>query len=131
VIVDRRGGVRNVRDLQVFRRAYEAGIGLHRLTAKARTDDTVSQLRRASKSVAANIAEAYSIANSPAERKRILGIAMREADEAKVWLEYCRDLGYLSPEEAQRWLQEYDEIGAMLHALWRGQGRRDEVTGDR
>ena len=107
-----------MRDLQVFRRAYEAGIVLHRLTAKAGRDDTVSQLRRASKSVAANIAEAYSIANSAAERRRILGIAMKEADETKVWIEYCRDLGRLTREDAQCWLQEYDEIGAMLYALW-------------
>ena len=112
----------------MFRRAYEAGIALDRLTAKAGREDTVSQLRRASKSVAANIAEAYSIANSLAERKRILGIAMREADEAKVWLEYCRDLGHLSPDNAQRWLQEYDEISAMLYALWKG---RDKVRGER
>ena len=120
--------MRNCHDLQVFRRAYDGGIGLHRLTAEASREDTVSQLRRASKSVAANIAEAYSIANSAAERRRILGIAMREADEAKVWLEYCRDLGYLSPDDAQRWLQGYDEIGAMLYALWRG---HNKVTEDR
>ena len=89
-----RGGC-DFHQLQVYQRAYAAGLELHRRTARQRPDDVVDQLRRSSKSVAANIAQAYNIANSAAERRRILGIAMREADETKVWLEYGRDLGYL------------------------------------
>ena len=119
-----------VRQLNVFRRAYDAGLRLHQLTGKRRPDGVIDQMRRSSKAVAANLAEAYNISNSAGERRRLLGIAMREADETKVWLEYCRDLGYLSEADVQQWFQEYDEIGAMLYALWRRQGDRIKRSPD-
>ena len=77
----------DVRQLDVFRRAYSAGLELHRLTGKRKADGVIDQLRRSSKAVAANIAEAYNLSNCAGDRRRILGIATREADETKVWLE--------------------------------------------
>lgn len=78
-----------------------------------------AQLRRASKSISANIAEGCSQVNTTAEAKRFLAMALRSVDEVMVWLDYCRDLRLLSAQQLEPATQEYREIGAMLHALWR------------
>ena len=85
------------------------------------------QLRRASKSICANIAEGFSRqGRSAAEFKRFLGMAMGSADEMRVWLRYCLDLGYVDAETWRRWRDEYQEISKMLQGLsrkWRPGGR--------
>ena len=89
-------------DLDVFRRAYRLSLDVHRkslefppLEQRALAD----QLRRASKSICANIAEGFSRqGRSAAEFKRFLGMAMGSADEMRVWLRYCLDLGYVDAE---------------------------------
>jgi four helix bundle protein len=46
-------------------------------------------------------------------------MAIGSADEMQVWMLYCRDLGYLDSEVAERWRGEYREIARMLSALHR------------
>jgi four helix bundle protein len=117
-------------DLDVFRRAYRLSLDVHRqsltfpsLEQRALAD----QLRRASKSICANIAEGFSRqGRSAAEFKRFLGMAMGSADEMRVWLRYCLDLGYVDAETWRRWRDEYQEISKMLQGLsrkWRPGGR--------
>ena len=104
-------------DLVVYRRAYGASLEIHRLLTEG--DDLSDQIKRASRSVAANIAEGYNMLNSPAEICRFLGIAARSADEVKVWLDFCRDLQKISPEKYCALKSEYSELAAMLVALWK------------
>ena len=117
-------------DLDVFRRAYRLSLDVHRkslefppLEQRALAD----QLRRASKSICANIAEGFSRqGRSAAEFKRFLGMAMGSADEMRVWLRYCLDLGYVDAETWRRWRDEYQEISKMLQGLsrkWQAVGR--------
>ena len=117
-------------DLDVFRRAYRLSLDVHRkslefppLEQRALAD----QVRRASKSICANIAEGFSRqGRSAAEFKRFLGMAMGSADEMRVWLRYCLDLGYVDAETWRRWRDEYQEISKMLQGLsrkWRPGGR--------
>ena len=47
-------------------------------------------------------------------------MAIGSADEMQVWTMYCRDLGYIGPEIAERWQGEYREIARMLWGLRRG-----------
>ena len=116
-------------DLDVFRRAYRLSLDVHRkslefpsLEQRALAD----QLRRASKSICANIAEGFSRqGRSAAEFKRFLGMAMGSADEMRVWLRYCLDLGYVDAETWRRWRDKYQEISKMLQGLsrkWRAGG---------
>src|SRR2546421_9831845 len=105
--------------LAVYQRSYKAALGIHRATAGRRDEeDLVRQLRRASRSIPANIAEGVNLSNSSTETKRFLGMAWRSCDEVRVWLAFCRDLDVLTPEKAAIWEQEYAEIGAMLYRVW-------------
>ena len=46
-------------------------------------------------------------------------MATGSADEMQVWALYCRDLGYLEAEVAERWRGEYREIARMLQGVYR------------
>ena len=108
-------------DLEVFRRAYRISLEVHRksldfpaLEQRALAD----QVRRASKSICANIAEGFAKQGaSAAEFKRFLVMATGSSDEMRVWLRYCLDLGYLDEATWRSWRGEYKEISKMLQKL--------------
>jgi four helix bundle protein len=118
--------VRSFRDLDVYRRAYRLSLDVHKATLgfpKVEQYALGDQMRRASKSVCANIAEGFGRQRtSPADFKRFLVMASGSCDEMQVWSDYGRDLGYLEAETAKAWLSEYIELARMLHGLmakWR------------
>ena len=79
------------------------------------------QVRRASKSICANLAEGFGKQRqSRVEFHRFLVMAIGSADEMQVWSLYCRDLGYVGIDVAERWRGEYAEIARMLQGLHRG-----------
>ena len=57
-----------------------------------------SQIRRSSRSVAANIAEGYRKRQYPQMFVSKLADSDAEATETQVWLDFARDCGYLSQE---------------------------------
>ena len=108
-------------DLEVFQRAYRLSLELHRASLKfPRVEQHAlgDQVRRASKSICANIAEGFAKqGRSAAEFKRFLLMAIGSSDEMRVWCRYCLDLGYLEIETWQRWRDEYQVISKMLQSL--------------
>ncbi|MEM7020564.1 MAG: four helix bundle protein [Pseudomonadota bacterium] len=75
------------------------------------------QMRRSSKSIPANLAEGFGKRASHKEFCRYVYITIGSADEMRVWLRYCRDLGYIEERQWQDWRQEYQEIVKMLVEL--------------
>ena len=114
---------RRFEDLDVFQRAYRVSLELHRCSlAMPRTEQyaLADQVRRASKSVCANLAEGFGRqAQSKAEFQRFIRMSIGSADEMRVWLRYCLDLGYISNEQGQAWRDEYEQIAKMLQGLHR------------
>jgi four helix bundle protein len=77
------------------------------------------QLRRASKSICANLAEGFAKQSySAAEYRRYLTVAIGSSDETQLWLRYCIDLGYIEDVVGQRWIADYVEISRMLQGLY-------------
>jgi len=70
----------------------------------------VDQMRRSSRSVCTNIAEAWRKRRYPAAFVSKLSDAESEAAETQVWLEFCMKCGYLSSTEAKELDQLYDQI---------------------
>ena len=110
-------------DLEVFKRAYRLSLEVHRLSLDfPRSEQFVlaDQVRRASKSICANLAEGFGRQQqSRPEFRRFLIMAIGSADEMQVWALYARDLGYIGGEAAERWRGEYREIARMLWGLRR------------
>jgi four helix bundle protein len=76
------------------------------------------QIRRASKSICANIAEGYGRQKrSKAEFKRFLQMAVGSGDEMRVWVRYALDLNCIDEPTWQRWRDEYQTIVRMLQGL--------------
>jgi four helix bundle protein len=110
------------KDLEVFRGAYQLALDLHKITMEKfprhEQAELASQLRRASKSIALNIAEGYGkIKNSKQEFIKFLYIAMGSADEVAVQLEFSKDLGYVSETEYIELADRCDKIGRQLNRL--------------
>src|SRR5712691_8350386 len=118
------GFVSRVEDLEVFRRAYALSLEMHRASLEFPRIEQFAladQVRRASKSICANLAEGFGRQQqSRPEFRRFLIMAIGSADEMQVWVLYCRDLGYVAERTAERWRGEYREIARMLSSLHRG-----------
>jgi four helix bundle protein len=117
-----RSGISSFEDLDVFKRAYDISLHLHKVSFEFPQHEQralADQVRRASKSICANIAEGFGKQRrSGAEFKRYLLMAIGSADEMQVWLRYCADLEYLDREQCVEWRDEYRQIARMLQALY-------------
>ena len=115
---------RRFEDLEVFGRAYRLSLEVHRASLdfpRIEQFALADQVRRASKSICANLAEGFGRQQqSRPEFRRFVMMAIGSADEMQVWVLYCRDLGYIAEGEAERWRGEYREIARMLSALRAG-----------
>jgi four helix bundle protein len=115
--------LRGFEDLEVFRRAYALSLEVHRVSLgfpRIEQWALADQIRRASKSICANLVEGFARQGwSKPEFRRFLMMATGSADEMQVWTLYCRDLGYIDKDVAERWRGEYQEIARMLQGLSR------------
>ncbi len=115
------GPVQSFEDLEVFKRAYRISLEVHKasLTFPAVEQRALGdQMRRASKSICANLAEGFGKQrNSKVEFRRFLRISIGSADEMRVWSRYCLDLGYIDEACWSRWRDEYQTVARMLQSL--------------
>ena len=113
--------VESFEELDVFKRSYRISLDIHSESLKWPQIEQYAlgdQVRRASKSIPANIAEGFGKQRSSSkEFKRYLVIAIGSADEMRVWCRYCLDLGYIDETMWRRWSDEYREIAKMLQGL--------------
>ena len=113
--------IRTFEDLDVFQRAYRVSLSVHRASLQFPSVEQYAlgdQVRRASKSICANIAEGFGKQRqSRREFRRYLLVAVGSSDEMRVWSRYCLDLGYIDDRTWQLWRDEYQEIARMLNGL--------------
>ncbi len=105
--------------LAVWERSHKLTLCIYRATAefpKAELFGLTSQIRRASASIGANLAEG-SARHRDTEFGRFLLIAIGSAGELENHLLLARDLGYLSPEMYLVLSKQLSEVGRMLVAL--------------
>jgi four helix bundle protein len=116
-------GIRDVTDLAVYRKAYAVSLDIHHLSMtlpKHEQNELAAQMRRASKSVCANLAEGFGKqSTSKPEFKRYIQMAIGSADEMRLWLQYVLDLGYADRKTITALQMEYRDIAKMLTGLHR------------
>ena len=106
--------------LKVFQLAYQLAMEIFHLSKSFPKEETYSltdQIRRSSRSVPANIAEAYRKRLYPKHFISKLSDADGEASETQVWLEISRDCGYISAEKCHELIIRYEEVGRMLGGM--------------
>ena len=126
MVIQSKSDIATFEDLDVFRRAYQISLDLHRASLtfpRIEQHGLADQLRRASKSICGNIAEGFGKRRrSTAEFKRYLLMAIGSADEMQVWLRYCSDLEYIDRKVCAMWRDEYRQIAKMLQGLYTALG---------
>ncbi len=109
-------------DLDVYQRAFGLALEVHKfsqLLPDIEKYALASQIRRASMGICANIAECQAKSHlSRAEFKRFLAMAMGSAAEMRVWIKFCKELGYLPEKRWSEWDDSYEQVSRMLNGLW-------------
>jgi four helix bundle protein len=101
------------RELDVYCRAMDAAMSLFELSKAFPGEEKYSltdQMRRASRSVCANLAEAWRKRRYRAAFVSKLSDAEAEAAEAQVWVEFAVKCAYLAPQAARPVYRMYDGI---------------------
>lgn len=112
--------VRKHTDLEVYRKGFAAAMSFFessRSFPKEERYSLIDQGRRATRSVCANITEAWRKRRYPLAFVSKLSDAEAEAAEAQTWLEFSVKCGYLPRDEGRRLYKEYDEIIAMIVSM--------------
>lgn len=109
--------IRSYKDLRVYKSAMDAAMRIYVFTKTFPPDERYSltdQIRRASRSVCANIGEGWRKRRYPAYFVSKLSDSETEAEETRVWLEFSWKCGYVSREQANELDQQYDHIIGQL-----------------
>jgi four helix bundle protein len=105
--------IQSHRDLQVYRKAFAAAMDLFDLSKSFPKEETYSltdQIRRSSRSVCANLAEAWRKRRYEAAFISKLSDSESEAAETQVWIEFAVKCDYLDRDRAEPLYRAYDEI---------------------
>ncbi len=114
-------GITTHRDLLAWQKAFALGLGVYELTVDFPADERfglVSQLRRASVSVASNIAEGYG-RGTTSDYLRFLRMARGSLYEIDTQLGFALELGYITGVAYERLQAELEESGRLLGGLIR------------
>ena len=112
-------GTSSFRQLDVWKKAHELVLDVYRLTAVFPNEEKyglVSQMRRASVSVPANIAEGYK-RRSRKEKIRFYNIAEASLEELRYYFLLCDDLGLAN--NGMDLDEKADSVARMLNGLIR------------
>jgi four helix bundle protein len=124
--------VKSFEDLMMWQEAHKLTLEVYKLTAGFPGTEKygiVSQLRRSSSSVPANIAEGFGRATTR-ELLRCLQIARGELEETRYFVLLSRDLGYVTLQDCDNVGQHCNSIGRLINALGSSLKRRLALGGE-
>jgi len=111
------GNIRHFKDLRVWQAAVDAAMRVFEVTQSFPTEEQFSmtdQMRRASRSVATNVAEAWRKRRYAAAFVSKLNDAEAEASELQTWLVLAVKCGYLVSETAEELWRTYEKLLGQL-----------------
>src|SRR3981189_1266098 len=107
-------------ELDVYRKSFSAAMQIFEISKKFPKEETYSltdQMRRSSRSVCANLAEAWRKRRYEAAFICKMSDSESESTETQVWSEFAVKCGYLDCGGALALYSSYDEIIRMLVAM--------------
>ncbi|HZD56569.1 MAG TPA: four helix bundle protein [Anaerolineales bacterium] len=108
------------RDLLVYQKARNLALEIFQITKTFPREEMFSltdQIRRSSRSIGAQIAEAWAKRRYEKHFISKLTDADGERQETLHWIDQAVDCGYLSPNQAAELNEKYDEIGRLLAGM--------------
>ena len=118
--MERKRDIKHFRDLEGYQKAFRAAMRIYRITASFPSEERyslVDQIRRSSRAVCSNIAEAWRKRKYEAVFKNKLTDSMQEASETQSWLEFCLACDYMEQSLFKELDDEYEGIILMLNEM--------------
>ena len=109
--------IKSYRDLDVYQLAFKSAIQIFDFSKKWPTEERYSltdQIRRSSRSVCSNIAEAWRKRRYPPHFISKLSDSDSEAAETEVWLDFAFNCQYIENNHYRELMDNYDHICRML-----------------
>lgn len=111
---------KSFRDLKVYQLARQLANELFqasKLFPKEEVFSLTNQVRRSSRSVGAQIAEAWAKRRYKKHFISKLTDADGEQQETQHWIETAADCGYITQKQQKVWLEKYASLGRMLNSM--------------
>ncbi len=108
------------KDLDVYSISYQTALEIFQISKSFPKEETYAltdQIRRSSRSVCANLAEAYRKRIYPKHFISKLTDADAECSETLVWLDFSLDSGYINKAAYIELKNKYDKIGRMIGSM--------------
>jgi len=110
----------NVKQTKVYQKAFEQAMDIFELSKSFPKEEKYSltdQVRRSSRSVCANLAEAYRKKIYPAHFFSKLTDCDAENSETNVWIDFAFACKYIIENDKQRLVVRNEEIGRLLNHI--------------
>lgn len=108
------------RELIVYKKAFNLAMEIYQITKffpKEEKYSLTDQIRRSSRSVCSNVAEAYRKREYPKHFVSKLTDSDGENSETVVWLEFALECDYINSETFKKLFSECEEIGRLLNFM--------------
>ena len=112
--------IKSVRDLEVYKLAFDCAMEIFEMSKSFPAEERYSltdQIRRASRSICSNLAEAWRKRRYPAIFINKLTDAQQEASETQTWLDFCLACEYINKFTFERLDLEYERILGKLNSM--------------
>jgi four helix bundle protein len=114
------------KELLAYKKAFILAITIHTLTKEFPKEEKYSltnQIRRCTRSVCANFAEAFRRRNYPEYFLSKLRDSDTENEETEVWLDFALAFHYISTEKHQELISLKTEVGKLIGDIIKNPGK--------
>jgi four helix bundle protein len=105
--------IRTHKDLEVYQMAFDAAMKIFEVSKRFPKEETYSltdQIRRSSRSVCSNLAEAFRKRRYPKSFVSKLSDSESEAAETQTWLDFSVSCSYITKSEHDKLFDTYENI---------------------
>jgi four helix bundle protein len=118
--MEKKKTIKHFRDLEVYQKAFKAGMRIYEITKSFPPEERYSlmdQIRRASRAVCGNLAEAWRKMKYISVFKNKLTDSMQEASETQCWLEFSLACKYIEKAVFDKLDAKYEGIISMINSI--------------
>ena len=118
----RKKRINSVRDLEVYKLAFDSAMEIYEISKGFPAEEKYSltdQVRRASRSICANLAEGWRKRRYKAVFVNKISDSSQEAAETQTWLEFVLACKYIDKKAFDKFHEKYEHIFAMLITMER------------
>lgn len=111
---------KNFKETKVYQKAFVLAMEIYNISKSFPKEERYSltdQIRRSSRSVCANMAEAYRKRQYPAHFVSKISDCDAESSETGVWIDFALNCNYINLQIHGELIEKNEEVGRMLHHM--------------